>query len=80
MCYIGIMNIQIGQRYLHYKGNTYAVIGLGRDSETLEEVVVYQGEYDSEEFGNNPVWVRPLKLFSSTVEVEGKTILRFTLL
>lgn len=64
-------------RYQHYKGKFYQVIGVGRDSETLEEVVVYQGEYNHPEFGNNPIWVRPKAMFMESVEVNGQTVPRF---
>lgn len=63
--------------YEHYKGNKYRVIGLAHHSETLEEFVVYQALYDSEEFGPNPIWVRPKAMFFEEVEVEGKRMPRF---
>lgn len=63
--------------YQHYKGNIYKVLGVGKHSETLEEVVIYQGQYDSEEFGNNPIWVRPISSFTSLVNTNGKEIPRF---
>ncbi|MBN2095191.1 MAG: DUF1653 domain-containing protein [Candidatus Aenigmarchaeota archaeon] len=64
-------------RYRHYKGNFYEVLGTGRHSETLEEVVIYQAEYDSKEFGNNAIWVRPKEMFLELVEVNGKKVPRF---
>jgi cyclomaltodextrinase / maltogenic alpha-amylase / neopullulanase len=70
------MEIKPG-KYRHYKGNLYEVIGTARHSETLEELVVYRGLYDSEEFGRNPLWVRPKKMFLEEVEFEGKMVLRF---
>ena len=70
------MDIPIG-RYQHYKGKFYQVIGVARHSETLEEMVVYQGEYNDPEFGNNPIWVRPKQDFLATVEVNGQQIPRF---
>ena len=63
--------------YEHYKGKLYQVIGLGRNSETLEEVVVYQAMYNSEEFGDKALWVRPRSMFVETVSVDGKEIPRF---
>lgn len=68
--------IKIG-KYRHYKGGEYEVIGVGRHSETLEEMVVYRALYDSLEFGKNSLWVRPKSMFESDVEVEGKTMKRF---
>ena len=64
-------------RYKHYKGGEYEVIGVGRHSETLEEVVVYKALYDSKEFGKNSLWVRPKSMFESDVEVNGKIMKRF---
>jgi hypothetical protein len=64
-------------KYLHFKGNYYEVIGVGRNSETLEEFVVYKALYDSEKFGNNALWVRPKKMFTENVTVDGKEVPRF---
>ena len=65
-------------KYRHYKGKEYEVIGVGKHSETLEDLVIYRALYNSEEFGENQLWVRPLGMFAETVEVEGKAIVRFT--
>jgi hypothetical protein len=64
-------------KYRHYKGNLYKVIGVARHSETLDELVVYRGLYESKEFGKNPLWVRPLTIFVGKVEVEGRKVARF---
>ncbi len=70
--------IKIGSKYKHYQRKTiYKIIGFGYDSNTLDEVVIYQGQYDSKEFGNNPVWVRPIKEFLEKVIVDGKEVPRF---
>lgn len=68
--------IKLG-KYKHYKGNLYEVIGIAHHSETLEELVVYKGLYNSEEFGENAIWVRPLKMFLETVNIDGKEIPKF---
>ena len=65
-------------KYRHYKGNFYEVIGVGRHSETLEEVVVYRALYESDEFGKEAIWVRPKKMFFERVVVDGKEVRRFT--
>lgn len=61
-------------KYRHYKGMEYQVIGVARHSETLEPLVVYQALY-----GDYGLWVRPQEMFQSTVEIEGQTLKRFTL-
>ena len=64
-------------RYQHYSGKLYQVIGVGRHSETLEEVVVYQALYDDPKFGKQSIWVRPLVMFTESVEVDGHKTPRF---
>ena len=59
-------------RYRHYNSKDYQVIGIGRHSETLEEMVVYQALYDSKEFGDQALWVRPKELFLKPTIIEGK--------
>ncbi|MDO8566354.1 MAG: DUF1653 domain-containing protein [Candidatus Moranbacteria bacterium] len=63
--------VKIG-KYKHYKGKEYEVIGMAQHSETLEELVVYRALY-----GNHDLWVRPLKMFMESVEIDGKKTLRF---
>lgn len=70
------MTLKTG-KYKHYKGKPYEVIGIARHSETLEELVVYKALYQNE--GEN-LWVRPLKMFSEEVEIEGKIMPRFEFL
>jgi len=59
-------------KYLHCKGREYEVIGVAKHSETLEEFVVYHALY-----GERDLWVRPLTMFTETVEFEGKKVPRF---
>lgn len=58
--------------YEHYKGNSYKVLYIGRDTETLEEVVIYQALYDSYD-----IWVRPLTMFLEDVEFNSIQVSRF---
>lgn len=60
-------------KYRHFKGNEYEVIGIAKDSETLEDMVVYKALY-----GEGGLWVRPKTMFEETVERDGKTFPRFT--
>ena len=69
------MKVQEGI-YQHYKGNKYAVIGMAKHSETLEDLVVYKALY----FGEHPfgtLWVRPANMFLEDVYVDGKAVPRF---
>ncbi|ERP91485.1 hypothetical protein Q670_11880 [Alcanivorax sp. P2S70] len=59
-------------RYRHFKGNEYQVIGLATHSETEETVVVYRPLY-----GDGALWVRPLAMFTETVERDGQVQPRF---
>lgn len=63
--------------YRHYKGDLYEVIGIGRHTETNEELVFYRCKYYTKEFGNNALWARPLSMFLETIEIEGKQVPRF---
>ncbi len=65
------MEVKLG-RYRHFKGNEYEVIGIAKDSETLEEKVVYKALY-----GDGGLWVRPVEMWNETVERDGKTFKRF---
>ena len=65
-------DIKLG-KYRHFKGNEYEVIGIAKNSETLEETVVYRALY-----GEKELWVRPAAMWNETVERDGKTYKRFT--
>lgn len=67
-----VREIRIGKKYRHFKGNEYRVLHLAKDSETLEDLVVYQAVY-----GEKVVWVRPLEMFLGQKEVNGETVNRF---
>lgn len=69
-------SLKIG-KYKHYKGNFYLVLGIARHSETLEKLVVYKALYNSDEFGNNALWVRPLSNFVEKIQIDGEEIPRF---
>ena len=62
----------IGREFQYFKGNRYRLEGFAKDSETLEEMVVYRALY-----GDGGLWVRPAKMFFETIERDGKTMKRF---
>lgn len=66
-----MQEITVGKIYKHYKGNLYKIIALGKHSENLEEMVVYQSVKDG------LVWIRPKTMWNETVDDNGT--LRFTL-
>lgn len=62
----------VGRTFRHFKGNLYRLEGFAKDSETLEEMVVYRALY-----GERSLWVRPAKMFFETIERDGRTMKRF---
>ena len=64
----------VGRTFRHFKGNLYRFEGFAKDSETLEEMVVYRALY-----GERVLWVRPAEMFFESVERAGKTMKRFEL-
>ena len=65
----------IGREFVHFKGGHYRLEGFAKDSETLEEMVVYRAFY-----GEQGLWVRPAKMFFETIERDGKHMNRFELI
>lgn len=59
-------------RYRHFKGKEYEVIGVATHSETGEPLVVYRPLY-----GEGALWVRPLSMFTDTIEHQGVSMPRF---
>ena len=64
----------VGLVFLHFKGNQYRLEGFAKDSETLEDMVVYRALY-----GDGGLWVRPAKMFFETIERDGSKMKRFEL-
>ena len=64
--------IKLG-KYRHFKGNYYEVRGFAKNSETLEDMVIYKALY-----GKGELWVRPASMWNETVERDGKVYKRFT--
>lgn len=56
--------IKKGEKYKHFKGMIVEILEIAKDSETLEDMVVYKHT------DTNEVWVRPLSMFLSKVDTE----------
>lgn len=63
--------IRLG-RYRHYKGGEYEVIGVVRNSESLEAMILYRPLYN-----DSGDWVRPYAMFLETITHEGLIQPRF---
>jgi hypothetical protein len=68
---MGVEDVQPGT-YRHYKGGEFEVLGVAKQSETLEAMVVYRHLDEKGE-----LWVRPLAMFQEVIEVDGKKVPRF---
>jgi hypothetical protein len=66
-----MQEIAVGKFYKHYKGNLYKIIALGKHSENLEEMIVYQSVKDGQ------IWIRPKSMWNEIIDNNGT--LRFTL-
>ena len=51
-----------GEKWMHFKGHVYEIIGFGNHTERMELVVIYH------EAGDCTYWVRPLEKFMSKVD------------
>lgn len=58
--------IEIGKKYRHFKGHIIKIITIGKNTENLEEMVVY------EHLGTNEIWIRPLKMFLDKEDVTNR--------
>ncbi|MBO4582902.1 MAG: DUF1653 domain-containing protein [Alphaproteobacteria bacterium] len=64
---------EIGAIYKHYKNHqNYQVIAIGKNSETLEDMVIYKALYESDKFPNGQIWCRPLKIWQESVNGEPR--------
>lgn len=54
------MKVIVGRKYRHFKGFIIKVITIAKNTETLEDMVVYDHDGD--------IWVRPYDMFISKVD------------
>jgi len=71
------MNIEPGLWRHSKSGREYMVLYTAHHSETLEQLVVYQAQYDTPDLGPKPVFVRPVNMWHELVEVDGEQVPRF---
>ena len=57
------MEVLVNRVYKHFKGDSYIVVDIAKNSENLEKMVCYRGLY-----GDGTLWVRPYKEFIEEVE------------
>ena len=55
--------VLINRVYKHFKGDSYIVVDIAKNSENLEKMVCYRGLY-----GDGPLWVRPYIEFVEEVD------------
>lgn len=83
------MKPKSGSYYKHFKGGIYCVLGIGKHSETGDEMVVYRamipGPTDGHEealtFDPNhtQIWIRPLSMWFDLIDRDHYQGTRFTL-
>ena len=68
--------VEVGERYRHFKGKEYEVVGVALNcDDSSQEVVVYRMLY-----GDGGIWVRLLKEFcGNKVFEDGRRVKRFEL-
>lgn len=54
--------IRVGKTYKHFKGHIVEVIAIAKNTETMEDMVIYK-HIEKGEF-----WARPLSMFMSEVD------------
>ncbi len=69
-------NLKLGI-YQHFRGGKVKVLHIANHSETLEKFVVYEALYECRTYGTGSMWIRPLKMFTEDVVVDGKKVPRF---
>ena len=60
-----MQEVKINGIYKHFKGHLYKVIGIAKNSEDLQEYVVY---HELDNISN--MWIRPLEMFISEIDHE----------
>lgn len=76
------LDIQCGQKYQHYSGKKYLVIGIAhlKVEGNTTVYVVYQARYYDDKFGLNAYWIRPIDMFKEKITYHGTLVPRFQLI
>lgn len=56
------MEVKINKKYRHFKGEIIVVLGIGTNTETLEQMVIYMA------LSTGKIWIRPIEMFTSEVD------------
>ena len=76
--------VSVGQKYQHFKTKDFYLIKTLAYNRTnpKEKFVIYEGQYDSPEFGHHPIWVREYSDFAGMKEFDDgrEPVKRFTLI
>lgn len=62
--------LHAGQRYRHYKGGLYEMVGAATLESDLSAMIVYRS-------ADGALWIRPQSVFFEQVEVDGRLVPRF---
>ena len=60
------MKVEVGKKYMHFKGHIVKVIAIGTNTETMEEMVVY------EHLNQNKIWIRPYDMFVDSSDISNR--------
>jgi hypothetical protein len=66
--------VKVGSIYKHYKGNQYKVTGLAIYEPNSEPCVIYKALY-----GDNLTFIRPVSVWTETINIDGIEVCRFSL-
>jgi hypothetical protein len=69
-----IKSIKVGMYKDTKTGNLYRVVGIGKNTETLEDIVVYK---QAENIGTSELLARPAKIFVENILVNEEYVPRF---
>lgn len=68
------MTPKVGEFYQHYKGGTYSVLAIARDTNAPDSQFVIYCEYGEDESRS---WARPLEEWRNPAMVDGQPVARF---